>query len=644
MRELIRMGVLMLTAASAAGCALERDCAGDRVEIQGDGVTLTGRCGAGSVRLLPAALVDGAWRGGLRDGPCRAEADRVICPAGEAGEVALRLLGSQRAEALVWLVELRAAREVTLEALAMEGPARIDGATSWLSNGFQSWSQSGVVSLGPAVSESALEQALAARGDLEVVRSGNELSWWLTYVGGGGPALFAGALTGNRFKPWAEVRPVVDSAAGNLHLRLVSGGAGEKVRLRGGEYAAGESWRLEVGADLHAMLTRYGRSLSAHKNPASDSAAAGWCSWYQIWDAVDEAAVRANAALAGEILRPLLPAGSRPRILVDDGWQRAWGDWQPNARFPSGLDGLARDLKAQGFAMGVWLAPLLVAADTALAREHPEWFVGGVEYNHIKNGRMRVLDVTHPEAAAHLAATIRRIVGWGYTLLKIDFLFAGTYEGRRYEDVTGMQAYHRALQILREAAGESTTLVAVAIPPVASFPYVDVWRVGFDIAVEQVGPSWHFAVSQARSLGARWFLCLATPCDPDAVLLRALSREEVEFGAWVVALAGGGLFLSDDLRLLPPERRGWGLGEGRVALATGGKPSFPENLFPAPAPATLSTAIADSILGVNSHVVPTIWRTPDGRRVALNVGERPLTVGSMVVPPRGARVVEPVSR
>jgi hypothetical protein len=590
------------------------------------------------------ALVDGAWRGGSQTGPCRATSDMVTCPAGDAGDVVLRLFGPRQPSQLVLLVELRATRDVTLEALAMEGPARIDGATSWLSNGFQSWSQSGMVSLGPAVSESAVQQALAARGDVEVVRSGDELSWWFTYAGGGGPALFAGALTGGRFKAWAQVRPVVDSAAGNLRVRLVSGGAGEQVRLRGGEYAAGESWRVEVGSDLHAMLARYGRSLAARRNSAPDSVAAGWGSWYQIWDAVDEAAVRANATLAGEILRPLTPAGSRPRILIDDGWQRAWGDWQPNAKFPSGLDGLARDLRGQGFAMGVWLAPLLVAADTALAREHPAWFVDGAEYNHIKNGRMRVLDVTHPEAAAHLAATIRRLVGWGYTLLKIDFLFAGTFEGRRAADLTGMQAYNRALQIIRDAAGEGTTLMAVGIPPVASFPYVDLWRVGFDIAVDAVGPSWHFAVNQARSLGARWFLCLATPCDPDPALLRALPREEVDFGAWVVALAGGAFFLSDDLRLLPPERRSWGLTDGRVTLGSGGLPSFPEDLFPAPAPAALSTAIADSILGRNSHVVPGIWRTPDGRRVALNVAEQPLAVGSVVVPSRGARVVEPGSR
>ena len=117
------------------------------------------------------------------------------------------------------------------------------------------------------------------------------------------------------------------------------------------------------------MDRRYGEALAAgswraqHPVPAE----AGWNSWYELWDSVDSDAVSANATLAAAAWSGRLPAGAPPlRIVVDDGWQVAWGEWQPNAKFPGGLDGLAATLKADGFEVGVWLAPLLVDGDSAL--------------------------------------------------------------------------------------------------------------------------------------------------------------------------------------------------------------------------------------------------------------------------------------
>jgi hypothetical protein len=259
-----------------------------------------------------------------------------------------------------------------------------------------------------------------------------------------------------------------------------------------------------------------------------------------------------------------------------------------------------------------------------------------VDYRHLTNGRMRILDVTHPDAAAHLGAAIQRIVSWGLDFLKIDFLFAGAFESPRHEAVTGLQAYRRALALIREAAGEDVTLLAVGAPPLPSFPYVDGWRLGGDIALEPLGLSWYFTVNQARSLGVRWPLCLATLCDPDPVLMRELVRDEVGFGAWVVALAGAGLWLSDDLRVLPPERLGWALTPEVVGAALAGAPAVPEDLFPSSPPADLTNSALDLFGDENRHVLPLRWRLADGSRVVLNATDAPLTVSGVTVPPRGA--------
>lgn len=70
------------------------------------------------------------------------------------------------------------------------------------------------------------------------------------------------------------------------------------------------------------------------------------------------------------------------RVVLDDGWQKAWGDWQVNSKFPMGLTAMAQDAKAQGAEMGLWLAPLLVDADLALVKDHPDWLVAGASYSH----------------------------------------------------------------------------------------------------------------------------------------------------------------------------------------------------------------------------------------------------------------------
>ncbi len=594
-----------------------------------EGLLVGTGCPRAVARLSPRVRIDGAWLG--RDAPCEAVGEAVRCPAGDAGTVEAVLDGD--------LVRVRftAASPVVVEALAVEGPASVEGARAWLSNGFQSWSQSGAVALGGPIDDASLDEALAARGDAEVVREGHELSWTYTVVGGAGPALVAGAVSAGRLHPWA--RAFRDEDAG-LRLTLASGGAGERVAVAAGETIEGEPFFVRAGEAAAPLLRAYADAVPSRRRAHPVETEAGWNSWYELWDAVDEEAVRDNAALARSLLEPRVPGGTPLRIVVDDGWQRAWGDWEPNEKFPSGLDGLAADLSADGFRVGVWLAPLLVAEDARVAADHPEWLVEGVEYRHLKNGPMRVLDVTHPEAAAHLADVIGRIVSWGYDLLKIDFLFAGTWEGGRHEEVTGMEAYARALSIIREAAGEDAILLAVGAPGLASLPHVDQWRVGGDIALENFGAAWPFVPNQARSIGARVPLCLATLCDPDPVLLRDLGREEVETGAWVVAMGGGALFLSDDLRALDASRADWALDERRVALSLSAEPAIPDELLPEDAPARLPSALSDQLGrgGRSTHVIPRTWRMQDGTRVAVNVGEEPAEIGGVEVPARATRV------
>jgi alpha-galactosidase len=585
--------------------------------IFADGLHLAG------MAFLPRVKVDGAWHGAGLDGACVKADTQLRCPAGAGVAVVI----SSPSSGLVH-VHVDLARAATIDAIEAFADSVQHDATGWISNGFQSWSASGVVAIGSPVDDAVVEGAAAARGDAEVLRTGAELSWWLTAFGGGKDApVWCSARTAETaptlWRAWAQV----SRTDKGLRLRLVSGGSGEHVRASAGGTVAALDW--SVGA-APAGYVGY-----RHGEQRTD---AGWNSWYQLWDAVNEQDIRDNATLFGKVVKPWLLPGESPLMVVDDGWQVRWGEWTVNGKFKSGLDGLAKDLKTQGFAMGVWLAPLLVDAKSELVALHPDWFVKGASYLHLKNGEMRVLDVTHPGAAKHLHDVIANLVAQGLTLLKIDFLFAGTYEGARFESVTGMQAYERALQIIREAAGKGTNLVAVGAAPIPTSRYVDVWRQGNDIALEPFGTSFAYAVNQLRSLAVHHPFCADMRCDADPPMLRELTQDEVGFGAWVVAAAGGGLFLSDDLRVLPQERLGW-LDADLVKLARSGKPAVPEQLFPPNPPATLANPLVDHANGSITQVIPTVWRFPDGRRMAFNTAETDVIIEGVAVPRHAARVL-----
>jgi hypothetical protein len=601
------------------------ECVGG-ARLETGGVVISDNCHS-RFTLLPSVKSSGEWH--PPSTPCALAGETLTCSIDGLGDASVSL-GGTRID-----LSFSPSADLTVEGLALDGTGKLPGATSWLSNGFQSWSESGMVALGDPPTNAELDKALMARGDGEVVREGWELSWSFTLVGGGRPSLFAGALSEERWRAWAAVHR--DDAG--LRLRLVSGGAGEAVSVKAGESVAAEPWHVEIGkperteGDWSAELTSRAKTTP---RPAS----AGWNSWYELWDDVDETAIRENAPIAGQMLEPVVPPATPLRIVIDDGWQKAWGDWEPNAKFPAGLAALTADLKSQGFETGIWLAPLLVAADSETAQAHPDWLVQGASYKHAKHGVMYVLDPTQPEAAKHLESVISTIVGWGFGLLKIDFLFAGTFEGTRAEDVTPMEAYARALQIIRDAAGDGTLLTAVGAPGIASLPYVDGWRVGGDIALQTTDVAWPFIPNQARCIATRWPLCRATACDGDPALLRKLPQNEVDAGGYVAAFAGGALFLSDDLRTLPQERLGWGFDARRAAWGVGKLPLVPADPFPIEPPEKLGNVLVDIVSKKNSHVVPGIWRAADGTEVLLNVDDEPRVIASLPVEPHSVRVVE----
>ena len=203
-----------------------------------------------------------------------------------------------------------------------------------------------------------------------------------------------------------------------------------------------------------------------------------WCSWYSLYGWVNERLV----------LRALNGFGETPFDVfqLDDGWQEAYGDWQANSRFPSGMKSLAAKIAATGRTPGLWLAPFMVSPNSRLAKDHPDWLLKDENGEPISagitwSGHPLGLDISHPEVLEWLDQLIRKVRGWGYDYLKLDFLYIGGLIGKRYMDIPRELAYRNALQVIREAAGDAYLLVCGA-PILPSLGLCDGIRIGPDVS------------------------------------------------------------------------------------------------------------------------------------------------------------------
>src|SRR2546425_606170 len=128
----------------------------------------------------------------------------------------------------------------------------------------------------------------------------------------------------------------------------------------------------------------------------------GWCSWYELSGGVTEADMIANLEFcAAHFDRRLFGY-----VQLDDGYQRATGDWQTNDKFPHGHRWLSDQIHGRGFKAGLWLAPFAVAERSGVPAQHPDWLLknadGAIGWDTRDDwgGQGHSLDRAHPEGRA----------------------------------------------------------------------------------------------------------------------------------------------------------------------------------------------------------------------------------------------------
>ncbi|PJJ70837.1 alpha-galactosidase [Diaminobutyricimonas aerilata] len=282
-------------------------------------------------------------------------------------------------------------------------------------------------------------------------------------------------------------------------------------------------WFVAYGPE-QKVFADYADLVSERLGRRSQKAGRVWSSWYSFYEGIDEQLVARTAAdLSGYPFDV---------FQLDDGWEPIVGDWTAGPDFPSGMEATARTIRDAGFRPGLWLAPLIALPQSPIVRERPDLLVKDEHGQPLVTGynwgsHYHSLDTTQDEVKEHLREVFTRVTGWGFSYLKLDFMYAGAVPGHRQRDLHREAAYRDAIQHIRQVVGDEVYLLGCGVPMIPSVGVFDGARVGPD-----VGAFWDNAerVGDPSGVGARnsiidsvnraWMKRLYE-VDPDAVYFRS---------------------------------------------------------------------------------------------------------------------------
>lgn len=164
------------------------------------------------------------------------------------------------------------------------------------------------------------------------------------------------------------------------------------------------------------------------------------------------------------------------------------------------------------------------------------------------------LDVTHPAVVNHYKSQLERLVGYGFSYIKLDFLVHGALEGIHYSDEiqTGIQAYNYAMQEVTESVGDDV-FINLSMAPIFPYNYANGRRLACDT---YYGINETEYVLNALTYGF-WQSELYDYIDADHIVLWGKDGKATENEARSRLLSGiitGGSFLTGDNFVSPSKK------------------------------------------------------------------------------------------
>ena len=317
----------------------------------------------------------------------------------------------------------------------------------------------------------------------------------------------------------------------------------------------------------------------------------GWMTWYNQDSHLRGGGGNARGAVKESIvleqarfIRDHLKDFGVNFIKIDEGYERALGDWDANEFVPSGMDGLARKISSLGLTPGIWLSPFMVSERAKVFQDHPDWFVNkdGKPYPYWEwsmvppHDTVYVPDPTHPKARKWIASVYRKFMRSGYKFFKNDFVDGPGLTDVEFRDkkvTRGLKLWRQGFRIIRDAVGKDCHIQPCSGPTIAGVGIVDSARIEVDIGGGVGEKQWNTLKAVARGIACKYYQNRKFFInDPDNLIVSEyeqfksygskaklahtveMMKTEAQVRASLAVLCGGILCLGDRLTLLDEEQ------------------------------------------------------------------------------------------
>lgn len=197
-------------------------------------------------------------------------------------------------------------------------------------------------------------------------------------------------------------------------------------------------------------------------NTLADHKVYGSNNWYYAYGESSREEILSDTKIVSEQCAGL---ENIPYMVIDDGWQkhRVEAPWESNEKFGD-MKSLASEMKKMGVRPGIWVR-YLANTYKEIPEVKPDWCLPRVESGVI-------LDPSNPEVQDYIRRVTKRIIDWGFELIKhdyssFDFTGAFTYgnqfakDGWHFYDKTRTTAeiimdFYRTI---KEAAGDNCIIL-----------------------------------------------------------------------------------------------------------------------------------------------------------------------------------------
>lgn len=346
------------------------------------------------------------------------------------------------------------------------------------------------------------------------------------------------------------------------------------ILVEPGEELLLEDLFIRENREGQALLQELGDLLAKiHQPQILERPPTGWCSWYCFGPKVTQQQIVENMG----VMQRDLPG--MQYVQIDDGYQRYMGDYLDIADSFENFDGLIQEIHRMGLEPAIWVAPFIAEKNSALLRDHADYFVQGEDGNPVasdqysyggwRNGPWYMLDASNPSACDYLENVFRVMrERWSIRYFKLDANVWGAMPfGKRHNPkMSNVEAYRQGMEAVARGAGPDSYLLGCNAPMWPSIGLVQGMRVTNDIAHK-----WdRFKMNAQECFYRNWQHRRLWVNDPDCLLLSPQGRNSpgVSFTACppdkdmfsfhrnMILASAGAVISGDDLTgLTQPEKR-----------------------------------------------------------------------------------------